>query len=98
MKKQFEPVIKKLKDYLAAKKASDVTRFRDFMTLSAACFLTFLAIYNPFAKDIFFKLIAALFFFIGYLDTNPTRQRIFMSIGMVFFMLVVLISYKVISY
>lgn len=98
MKKQFETVIKKIKDHLGTKTASKVTGFRDLMTLSAACFLTFLAIYNPLAKDIFFKLIAALFFFIGYLDTNPTRQRIFMSIGMVFFMIVVLISYKVISY
>lgn len=98
MKKQFEIFIKKLKVYSGGKTVSNVTGFRDLMTLSAACFLTFLAIYNPFAKDIFFKLIAALFFFIGYLDTNPTRQRIFMSIGMVFFMIVVLISYKVISY
>ncbi len=98
MKKQLEPVIKKLEEYFGAKTASNVTGFRDLMTLSAACFLTFLAIYNPFAKDIFFKLIAAIFFFIGYLDTNPTRQRIFMSLGMVFFMLVVLIAYKVIIF
>lgn len=71
--------------------------FRESMVLVAACFLTVQAIWFPFSKDVWFKFIAALLYFFSFLDTNDTRKRIFISIGTVFFFIVILISYKIIQ-
>ena len=72
--------------------------FRDDMSLVAACFLTAQVIWCPFSKGvIFLNIITAMFCFWGYLDTNNTRKRIFISIGMILFFLVILISYNIIQ-
>jgi hypothetical protein len=64
--------------------------FRECIALAAACFLVVQVIWNPFSKDVFLKLIAALFFFLGFISTNEFPQKICTGIGIVFYFLLIL--------